>query len=75
MAAQAPPAMKRSAVADTVAAERNAAATTPEAELERVARLRAEGRDDEADRALEAFRKRFPDYRIAEAMWERVRRK
>ena len=49
------------------------AAATPEQELERIARLRAEGRNDEADRALEEFRKRYPDYRIADAMWERVR--
>jgi hypothetical protein len=44
-----------------------------EAELERIARLRAEGRHADADKALEAFRRAHPDYRIAEAMWERVR--
>jgi len=43
-------------------------------ELERIARLREEGHDDEADGALEAFRREHPDYRIAPAMWERVRR-
>ena len=43
------------------------------AELERIARLRAEGRHDEADKALETFRRAHPDYRIPEAMWERVR--
>ncbi|HXF79266.1 MAG TPA: hypothetical protein VN598_10420 [Usitatibacter sp.] len=42
-------------------------------ELERIAGLRAEGRDAEADKALEAFRRDHPDYRIPEAMWERVK--
>jgi hypothetical protein len=54
------------------AAEERAAAD-PERELERIAQLRAQGRDAEADRALEQFRKRYPDYRIADAMWERVK--
>jgi len=44
-----------------------------EVELERIARLRSEGRHADADKALEAFRRANPDYRIAEAMWERVR--
>lgn len=43
------------------------------AELERIARLRSEGRHAEADKALGEFRRAHPDYRIAEAMWERVR--
>ena len=42
-------------------------------ELERIARLRAEGRHDEADKALEAFRRTHPQYRIPEAVWEKVR--
>jgi hypothetical protein len=50
---------------------------TPEAdpvrELERIAQLRAEGRHAEADRALEEFRRSRPDYRIPEAVWERVK--
>ena len=50
---------------------------TPEAdparELERVAQLRAEGKHAEADRALEEFRRLHPDYRIPEAVWERVK--
>lgn len=57
------------AVADSAAPARDAR----EVELERIARLRAEGRHGEADKALEEFRRRHPDYRIAEAMWERVR--
>ena len=50
---------------------------TPEAdparELERIAQLRAEGRHAEADRALEEFRRQRPDYRIPDAVWERVK--
>lgn len=42
-------------------------------ELERIARLRAQNRHEEADKALEAFRKQHPQYRIPEALWERVR--
>jgi hypothetical protein len=45
----------------------------PEAILERIARLRSEGRAEEADRALETFRRDHPDYRIPDAMWERVK--
>jgi hypothetical protein len=45
----------------------------PRAELERIAKLRAEGNDEEADRALEEFRRRHPDYRIDDAMWKRVK--
>ncbi len=44
-----------------------------ERELERIARLREEGRDADADRALEQFRRDHPDYRIADAMWQRVK--
>ena len=42
-------------------------------ELERIAELRAAGRDAEADKALEDFRRDHPGYRIPEAMWERVK--
>jgi hypothetical protein len=48
-------------------------AETAEAALERIARLRAEGRDAEADRALESFIREHPEYRIPDAVWERVR--
>jgi outer membrane biosynthesis protein TonB len=47
--------------------------TTPDRELERIAQLRIEGRQVEADEALEAFRRRYPDYRIPDAVWERVK--
>ena len=50
-----------------------AAPAEPERELERIARLRDEGRDEEADQALEEFRRKHPDYRIPEAMWSRVK--
>lgn len=49
------------------------AAEAPMADLERIARLRAEGKDAQADRALEEFRRRHPGYRIEDAMWERVK--
>jgi hypothetical protein len=45
----------------------------PAAELERIAVLRAAGRHAEADKALEEFRRRFPDYRIPDPIWDRVR--
>ena len=45
----------------------------PKAELERIAKLRAEGKDEDADRALEEFRRRHPGYRIDDAAWERVK--
>lgn len=74
-----PPAASRMQSSARVAAA--PAATAKEAappelrELERIARLRAEGKDDEADAALEAFRRAHPDYRIEPAMWEKVRRR
>jgi len=39
----------------------------PEKWLERIAALRKEGKHEEADKALEEFRKRYPDYRIPES--------
>ena len=50
-----------------------AAETDPARELERIAKLREAGQHDDADKALAEFRKRFPDFRIPDAMWERVR--
>jgi hypothetical protein len=52
-----------------------AALDVPERELERIAQLRREGRHEEADKALADFRKRHPDYRIPDAMRERVERR
>jgi len=69
------PAPQRAKRAESAAAADAAApAKDPrEVELERIARLRTDGRHADADKALEAFRRANPDYRIAEAMWERVR--
>jgi hypothetical protein len=44
-----------------------------ERELERIAKLRDEGRNGEADKALEQFRRDHPAYPIAEATWQRVK--
>ncbi len=43
---------------------------TPEQQLEHIAELRANGRHEEAERELAAFRRAFPDYRIS-AEWRR----
>lgn len=51
------------------------AVDSPERWLERIAELRSQGRDKEADESLVEFRKRFPDYRIPEAMLQRVEKK
>jgi hypothetical protein len=47
----------------------------PEKWLERIVQLRQQGRHDEADKALAEFRKRYPDYKIPEAMLEKLERK
>jgi len=39
----------------------------PEKWLERIAALRKEGKHEEADKALEEFRKRYPDYKVPES--------
>ena len=73
------PRAKREAVAADNAAPRESRALgaiadpDPARELERIARLREAARHEEADRALAEFRRRHPDYRIPEAMWERVK--
>lgn len=41
---------------------------TPQAWLARIAELRKEGRQREADESLAEFRKRYPDYRIPEPL-------
>jgi hypothetical protein len=40
----------------------------PEKTLERIAGMRREGRHEEADKALEEFRKRYPDYKLPESV-------
>ena len=57
------------------AARLAAQAESPQQTLERIAELRRQGRHDEADRALKEFRKRYPDYRIPEAMLEKVEKR
>jgi hypothetical protein len=47
----------------------------PEPWLKRIAELRRQGKDEDADRALAEFRKRYPDYAIPPGMLERVERK
>jgi hypothetical protein len=64
---------KRESAASAAAVATAKVQHDPHAELERIAKLRAEGRDEEADRALEEFRKRFPDYRIDDATWAKVK--
>jgi hypothetical protein len=49
-------------------------AETPESSLERIAQLRKQGKQEEADKALAEFRKRHPDYRISDEMRAKVER-
>ena len=44
----------------------------PDAWLERIADLRKQGEDKEADEQFAEFKRRYPDYRISEAMNERI---
>ena len=44
----------------------------PEQWLERIARMRQLGRDEEAEKELARFRERYPDYRIPEAIAKRL---
>jgi len=37
--------------------------------------LRRQGKHEEADKALAEFRRAYPDYRISEAMLEKVEKK
>jgi hypothetical protein len=72
----APARLKRealSAQAPAAAAADAQAIDEPTRELEAIARLRIEGRNEEADKALAEFRRKRPDYRIPDAMWERVK--
>jgi hypothetical protein len=51
------------------------ATVSPEQWLQGIADLRRQGRHEEADRQLAEFRKRYPDYRIPEAMLEKVEKR
>ena len=73
---QAAPAARASAPAANLSSMKaRADIEDPKAELERIAKLRAEGKDEEADRALEDFRRRHPGYRMDDATWEQVKRR
>jgi hypothetical protein len=50
-------------------------AESPDSLLERIAELRKQGKHDEAEKALEEFRKRYPDYRLTDEMKAKVDRK
>ena len=66
---------QRKAEVPSSAAAAAARADTPERELERIAELRRLGRDDEADKALAEFRKRYPDYKIPDEWRGRIERR
>jgi hypothetical protein len=48
---------------------------SPERWLEQIAELRKQGKDEEADKALAEFRKRYPDYRLTDEMRAKVEKK
>ena len=48
---------------------------SPEQWLQGIADLRRQGRHEEADKALAEFRRAYPDYRISEAMLEKVEKR
>jgi len=54
------------------AGKKDAKNETPREWLERIARLRREGRAKEADESLAEFRKRYPDYEIPKEMRDAV---
>lgn len=58
--------------ADAAKRKQAADAEAPDVWLERIARLRREGRVEEAEKALKAFRRAHPDYEIPKAMSEAV---
>ena len=64
---------KREVAGASADAARETDADPRERELERIARLRREGRHAEADEALEKFRRDHPAYRIPAARWEQVK--
>ena len=51
------------------------ARASPEQWLQGIADLRRQGRHEEADKALAEFRRAYPDYRISEAMLEKVEKR
>jgi hypothetical protein len=73
-AAQAPAARRDESGTSAGLLGQVAKAQSPEAALERIAELRRQGKHDEADKALAEFRRRYPDYRIAEEVLKKVER-
>jgi hypothetical protein len=71
---QAQPRPQLGAAARSEVMRQQAFAETPEQWLERIAKLRAEGKHDEADKALAEFRKRYPDFKISEETLKKVER-
>jgi hypothetical protein len=59
----------------TAGAVSGLAKASPEQWLQGIADLRRQGRHEEADKALAEFRRAYPDYRISEAMLEKVEKK
>lgn len=57
------------------AVAKDSVAEPPERRLERIAKLREEGRHDEADRELARFRRDLPDYRMSDDWRRRVERR
>jgi|SRR5688500_4147930 hypothetical protein len=51
------------------------AAASPEQWLQGIADLKRQGRDEEAEKQLAEFRKRYPDYRIPEAIVEKFEKR
>ncbi|MDH4173166.1 MAG: hypothetical protein OEW96_12875 [Betaproteobacteria bacterium] len=60
------------ASANVAVGKLSAAPETPEQWLERIAKLREAAKAREADASLAEFRKRYPDYKMSEAMRARV---
>jgi hypothetical protein len=67
----APAPLRREAASDALASGSFSYAS-PEQWLQGIADLRRQNRDDEADRQLAEFRKRYPDYRISKEMLEKL---
>jgi len=72
-ASRAAPAAEMRLKREAVAADLQAPIDEPTRELEAIAKLRVEGRQEEADKALAEFRRKRPDYRIPDTIWERVK--
>lgn len=70
-----PRAALRSRAEATSGAVSGFATASPEQWLQGIADLKRQGRDDEAEKQLAEFRKRYPDYRIPEAITEKFEKR